>query len=248
VYQFFAPRSSSNVPVRLPEAYREKVRWRPRLGDQFPTCIFNTSQGKANLSDLAGKNWIYLFSLPQAFGPICTAELASFARCMTDFRDLSVQPVVFSQSTIAEQREWHELLETQFGISVDIPFIEDPELSLARCFGMVHPRESEERMIRKSFVLDPQHVVRSLIEYPSGVMRNSAVALDDIRSLQEYDKRGSRETNTASRALNEPMLLSDKGEPIIPRRVTSNPLFRADLAAKRPPANLERQVALTELS
>jgi len=117
-----------------------------------------------SLLEMAGDNWIYLFSLPQAFSPICTAELANFSRHQAEFERLGVKLVAFSQSTIERQQEWHNMMESQFGISVRISFVEDPDLSLAKCFGILHPRESTESMIRKSFVLDSEHTIRSLID------------------------------------------------------------------------------------
>ena len=85
VYQFFAPRSSCKSLVRLPESYREKARWNPRLGDRVPYCVLNTNEGKKSLNELAGNRWVVFFSLPQAYTPVCTAELASFARYKKDF-------------------------------------------------------------------------------------------------------------------------------------------------------------------
>lgn len=229
MYQFFAPRSSSKSPVRLPENYRETVRWHPRLGDAFPFCTFNTSAGVRSLADLAGTNWIYFFSLPQAFTPVCTAELANFARHHAAFRASGITLVAFSQSTIQRQRDWHDMIQQQMRVTVDIPFIEDPDLALAKCFGMVHPREDKERMIRKSFVLDPQHVIRSLVEYPAGLMRNAAEALVHVKNLQEIDNP-LRRIPTGQDLRGGVMQLQNPADPIVPKRVASKPVFGGNLA------------------
>ena len=233
MYQFFAPRSSCKSPVRLPESYREKARWHPRLGDKFPYCVLNTNEGKKSVADLSKDKWTVFFSLPQAYTPVCSAELASFSRYQDDFRELGVTLIAFSQSTIECQREWHAMMEAQFGIKVRFAFIEDPDLSIAKCFGMLHPRESTDRMIRKSFVLDPQQTIRSIVEYPEGIMRNVAEVLDHVKSLQELDNvdrtlAASREHRSGV------LLLRNPSEPVVPRRVSSRPMFRDDIEANRP--------------
>lgn len=231
MYQFFAPRSSSKSPVRLPQEYRDKARWHPRLGDTFPFCTFNTSLGKKNLLEIAGGNWIYFFSLPQAFTPICTAELANFARYQSDFHAIGVSLIAFSQSTVQRQLDWFDMVDCQFGIKVGIPCIEDPNLSLAKCFGIVHPRENSEQMIRKSFVLDPKHTIRSIVEYPAGIMRDAAEALGHIRNLQQYDQNAGQIVAAQSER-SGPLLLLDRSEPVVPRRVSSRPVFRDDITLR----------------
>lgn len=225
VYQFFVPRSSSKSPVRLPKEYRDKSRWHPRLGDTFPFCTFNTSVGTKNLIELAGGNWIYFFSLPQAFAPICTAELASFARYQSDFHAIGVSLIALSQSTVQRQRDWFDMVESQLGIKVGIACIEDPNLSLAKCFGIVHPRESSEQMIRKSFVLDPKHKIRSIIEYPAGIIRNAAEALGHVDNLLQYDQAVGQ-IATSQTQLSGPLSLFDPSKHVVPRRVSSKHVFQ----------------------
>lgn len=228
MYQFFAPRSSSKSPIRLPQEYREKARWHPKLGDTFPFCTFNTSVGTKSLAELSGSNWIYFFSLPRAFTPVCTAELVSFARYQADFHANGVRLIAFSQSTVQCQRDWFAMVDARFGIKIDIPFIEDPNLALAKCFGMVHPKESSEHMIRKSFVLDPKQRIRSMVEYPAGIMRNAAEALGHVTNLQQYDRTAGRIATTQEQAI-APLLLLDRAEPVVPRRVSSKPVFKDDI-------------------
>jgi len=228
MYQFFAPRSSSNSPVRLPEEYRETSRWQPKLGDRFPYCEFTTSQGKKSLKDIASGGWVYFFSMPNDITPVCSAELASFSRYGSDFRDIGVRLVSISRSTIEKQLEWHRMMDAQFGFKVDVLCIEDPELSLAKCFGMVHSRDSADAVVRKSFVIDPSQKIRSIVEYPEEVSRNAAEVLNHVASLQEYDAMSSKIDEARSRPL-DPLVLTNASRPVAPKRVSSKAVFRDDL-------------------
>lgn len=185
--QFFSGRGRNGEFVRLPRAYRQKVKWVPHIGDIFPDFDATTTQGPIRFHGWAEGNWTILFSQPGAFTPVCTTELASLARARREFADRNANLIGLTNDEVQALKAWADEVAVLFGTPVDFPLIEDSSGLLARTFGMHHQKESGNVTIRKTFILDPSMRIRMIFEYPLGVGRSTGELLRTLDALQHQD-------------------------------------------------------------
>lgn len=175
---------------QMPAAYMRKKHWAPQIGDIFPDFVASTTQGQIRFFDWAEGSWCFLFSHPIAFSPVCTTEMIALANAIDEFQACNAKILGFTASSLAEQRAWHQDIESRFGYPIDFPTVEDVDGQFAEAFGMHHPKESTNWPIRKSFILDPQMRIRMIFEYPLYVGRSTDEVLRTIEALQAVDAHG----------------------------------------------------------
>ena len=188
--QFFSFRSSTNNRLYMPSTYRRSVSWLPQIGDVFPDFFAETTEGDLRFFDWAEGHWTYLFSHPAAMTPVCTTELVALSSALPDFDAKGVKLLGFSGSTLETQRAWHADIERIFDVPVTYPFVADPDLKMAKSFGMLHTNASSDWPIRKSFILDPQMRIRMIFEYPIYIGRGTDEIIRMIDALQKLDSTG----------------------------------------------------------
>ncbi|GAW34200.1 alkyl hydroperoxide reductase subunit C [Roseovarius sp. A-2] len=174
--------------VEVPRGYRKVHAWTPQIGDIFPNFNVQSTQGAISFHNWAEGEWIYLFSHPSAFTPICTTELASMAMMLRDFEDAGISVAALSMSGQAETARWVADVEDTFGLDVDFPVMSDPGGRVSREMGLIHPKENAGCTIRKSFIIDPSLKLRMMFDYPALVGRSSEEALRAILALQATDR------------------------------------------------------------
>lgn len=189
--QFFTPRGSSNELVKLPTAYRRKVKWLPQIGDIFPDFTVNTTEGEVRFWEWAAGSWVHLFSHPAAFTPVCTTEIASLAAQRDEWAANDIKLLGLTGSSVPELMDWHADIEDFFDVTVSFPSAHDPGLQLSRLFGMVHEKEATDWPIRKSFIIDPGLHVQVVTEYPIYIGRNSEEILRATQALQLRARTGA---------------------------------------------------------
>lgn len=186
--QFFSGRGRNGEAIRLPLAYRKKVKWLPQLGDIFPDFTTETTDGPLRFHDWAEGGWTFLFGHPGAFTPICSTELAGFAAAERDFEERGVKLLAVSVDDVQRLRDWRADVEAIFEVDIGFPSASDTSGILADAFGMVHPKQSEACPIRKSFLIDPELKLRMIFEYPRAVGRSTDEVLRVIDALQAFDR------------------------------------------------------------
>ncbi|NLG68069.1 MAG: peroxiredoxin [Firmicutes bacterium] len=159
----------------------------PRIGDPAPPFEAKTTQGMLKLSDLAGK-WVVLFSHPADFTPVCTTEFVAFARRAEEFARRNVQLVGLSIDSVYSHLAWLRNIEERFGVKVPFPIIADLDMTVARRYGMIHPKEGTTSTVRALFIIDDRQVVRAILYYPMSTGRNIDEVLRIIDSLQTVDR------------------------------------------------------------
>ncbi len=56
-----------------------------KINDEAPNFSAETTQGKIDFHDWAGKSWVVLFSHPKNFTPVCTTELGALESIKSEF-------------------------------------------------------------------------------------------------------------------------------------------------------------------
>ena len=160
----------------------------PRIGDTAPDFKAATTLGPLSFHEWAGKDWVVLFSHPADFTPVCSTELAEFARRSDRFAKRGVKLIGISIDSIHSHLAWRENLRQILDVTIDYPLIADIDAKVARLYGMLHPGESETVTVRTVFVIDPKKTVRALIYYPLNVGRNMDEIERLVDALQTADK------------------------------------------------------------
>jgi alkyl hydroperoxide reductase subunit AhpC len=107
------------------------------IGDTAPDFEAETTQGKIKFHDWIGDNWAVLFSHPKDFTPVCTTELGYMARIKPEFDKRGVKIIGLSADPVDHHGRWAKDIEETQGAAVNYPMIGDPELKVAKAYGML---------------------------------------------------------------------------------------------------------------
>jgi len=162
----------------------------PRIGDVAPDFTATTTRGDITFSSWQEGKWVLLFSHPADFTPVCSTELAEFAKRTSELERLGVKLMGISVDSIHSHQAWRQSLKEIFDVSIDYPLIADSNAAVSQKYGMIHPGASSTATVRAVFVIDPKRVVRALVYYPMNVGRNVDEIIRLVQALQTADKHG----------------------------------------------------------
>ena len=164
-----------------------------RINDTAPNFKADTTKGPIDFHEWIGDQWAILFSHPKDFTPVCTTELGYMAKLKPEFDKRNTKIIGLSVDPVENHAKWAvDIQETQ-GQAPNYPMIGDPELKVAKLYGMLPaatPGTSEGRTpadnqtVRNVFVIGPDKKVKLLIVYPMTTGRNFDEVLRVIDSLQ----------------------------------------------------------------
>ncbi len=160
----------------------------PRIGDPAPDFTAMTTKGELTFSSWQEGKWVMLFSHPADFTPVCTTELAEFARRGEDFTRRNVKLIGISVDSIHSHQAWRQSIQDIFDVRVDFPMVADSNAAVAQRYGMIHPGASATATVRAVFMIDPKRVIRALVYYPLNVGRSVDELLRLLDALQTADK------------------------------------------------------------
>src|ERR1700682_3381837 len=108
-----------------------------RIGDEAPNFTAQTTQGPINFHEWIGDSWAILFSHPKDFTPVCTTELGYMARLKPEFDKRNTKIIGLSVDAVTNHSKWAaDIKETQ-GYAPNYPVIGDPDLRIAKLYGML---------------------------------------------------------------------------------------------------------------
>jgi len=162
------------------------------LGDIAPDFTAETTQGEIKFHDWIGDSWCVLFSHPKNFTPVCTTELGAMAHLIPEFEKRGVKVIGVSVDPIEAHVSWSKDIEETQGAKVTYPLIADPELKVAKLFGMLPadasaaaPRTAvDNHTVRCVFVIAPDKTIKLMIIYPMSTGRDFGEILRAVDSLQ----------------------------------------------------------------
>jgi thioredoxin-dependent peroxiredoxin len=158
------------------------------IGDIAPDFTSETQKGSISFHDWASDSWVFFFSHPADFTPVCTTEMGRTAQLAGEFAARNVKPLGLSTDTAEEHLKWIEDVNDTQNTDVQFPILADADLSIARLYDMIHPQQSETEAVRSVFIIDPTKKIRLTMTYPMSVGRNFAEILRVIDALQTSDK------------------------------------------------------------
>jgi peroxiredoxin (alkyl hydroperoxide reductase subunit C) len=155
------------------------------IGDIAPDFQTETQNGPISFHEWAGDSWVFFFSHPADFTPVCTTEMGRTAQLASEFEKRNTKPLGLSTDTADEHRKWIEDVNDTQHTDLKFPILADADLSIARMYDMIHPQQSETAAVRSVFIIDPDKKIRLTMTYPMSVGRNFAEilrALDAVRA------------------------------------------------------------------
>ena len=165
----------------------------PRINDTAPDFTAETTQGTIHFHDWIGNGWAILFSHPKDFTPVCTTELGAMAKLQPEFAKRNVKILGLSVDPVSSHTKWAVDIEETQGAKVTYPMIGDPQLKVAKLYGML-PADagdtSEGRTpalnatVRTVFVVGPDKKIKLQLSYPMSTGRNFDEILRVVDSLQ----------------------------------------------------------------
>ena len=164
-----------------------------RIGDTAPDFQADTTNGAIKFHEWLGDSWGVLFSHPKDFTPVCTTELGYMAKLKPEFDKRNVKVIGLSVDPVDAHSKWsNDIQETQ-GHAPNYPMIGDPELKVAKAWGML-PAElagssqgrtaADNQTVRNVYVIGPDKKIKLVISYPMTTGRNFDEVLRVIDSLQ----------------------------------------------------------------
>jgi len=161
----------------------------PRIGDIAPDFDVETTNGPINFHKWIGSSWVFFFSHPADFTPVCTTEMGRTAQLSDQFEARNVKPLGLSTDTVAEHMNWIKDVNDTQNTTLTFPIVADKDLKVSELYGMIHPNESTTAAVRSVFIIDPNKKVRLTLTYPMNVGRNFDEILRVIDALQLADSK-----------------------------------------------------------
>lgn len=159
------------------------------IGDVAPDFTIDSSKGPISFHQWAGDSWVFFFSHPADFTPVCTTEMGRTAQLAGEFAKRNTKPLGLSTDTAAEHLKWIDDVNATQHTTVAFPILADAKLEVARLYDMIHPLQSATEAVRSVFIIDPSKKVRLTLTYPMNVGRNFDEILRVIDALQLADAR-----------------------------------------------------------
>jgi alkyl hydroperoxide reductase subunit AhpC len=164
-----------------------------QINDTAPDFEANTTEGRIRFHEWIGNGWAVLFSHPKDFTPVCTTELGYMAKIKPEFEKRGVKIIGLSVDPVDKHSQWsNDIKETQ-GFAPNYPMIGDPDLSIAKTWGMLPASVSgdastrtpaDNQTVRNVFVIGPDKKIKLVLVYPMTTGRNFDEVLRVIDSLQ----------------------------------------------------------------
>ena len=164
-----------------------------RINDTAPDFTADTTEGTINFHEWIGDGYAVMFSHPKDFTPVCTTELGTMAGMTAEFAKRNAKIIGISVDPVENHHRWKEDIKVVTGNQVDYPMIGDPNLEVAKLYGML-PAETEgtsegrtpmdNATVRTVFVIGPDKKVKLNLTYPMTTGRNFDEILRAIDSIQ----------------------------------------------------------------
>ena len=182
-----------------------------QIGDKAPNFKADTTLGELDFYDWSQGQWIILLSHPGDFTPVCTTELAEAAKLQPLLKKINAKILTLSADSVEDHLEWVEvinnyknkttstddlknlLLGIEGNTDVNFPIISDPDLQVARLYGMYHPKAlpnssslggENKSTIRAVFIIDPKKNIQAMLTYPKNIGRNFNEIVRTLEALQ----------------------------------------------------------------
>ena len=164
-----------------------------RINDVAPDFEAQTTQGPIRFHEWLGDSWGVLFSHPKDFTPVCTTELGYMAGLQAEFAGRNCKILGLSVDPVADHHKWAMDIERTQGHKVTYPMVGDPDLKIAKLYGML-PADAGDTCagrtaannatVRTVFMIGPDKKIKLMLVYPMTTGRNFDEVMRVLDSMQ----------------------------------------------------------------
>ncbi|RED15290.1 peroxiredoxin [Parasphingopyxis lamellibrachiae] len=190
------------------------------IGDTAPDFTVDSTIGEISFHEWAGDSWVFFFSHPADFTPVCTTEMGRTSQLSGDFAARNTKPLGLSTDTAEEHRSWISDVNDTQNTDLQFPIVADPDCTIAKLYDMIHPSESDTAAVRSVFIIDPQKKIRLTMTYPMSVGRNFDEILRVIDALQLGDEKRiatPADWRPGDRVIIPPSITNEEAEKLFPQ-------------------------------
>jgi len=164
-----------------------------QIGDTAPDFEADTTEGRIRFHEWVGNSWAVLFSHPKDFTPVCTTELGYMAKLKPEFDRRNTKIIGLSVDPVTDHARWAKDIEETQGQAPNYPMIGDPDLRIAKAWGMLPASVSgdaskrtpaDNQTVRNVFIVGPDKKIKLVLVYPMTTGRNFDEVLRVLDSLQ----------------------------------------------------------------
>ena len=167
----------------------KEIQMSIHIGDHVPNFDIETTKGHIKFHDWIGDSWVFFFSHPADFTPVCTTEMGRTAELADEFAKRNTKPLGLSTDTVSQHLKWIDDVNDTQNTTLEFPIIADPLGKIAKLYDMIHPGEDTTEAVRSVFIIDPKQKLRLTMTYPMNVGRNFDEILRVIDALQLADAK-----------------------------------------------------------
>lgn len=157
------------------------------IGDIAPDFTADSTKGSMSFHEWAKGSWVFFFSHPADFTPVCTTEMGRTAQLAEEFAARNTKPLGLSTDTAEEHLKWIADVNDTQNTNLQFPIIADPDLEISKLYEMIHPQQSDTQAVRSVYIIDPDMKIRLMMTYPMSVGRNFDEIIRVIDALQTGD-------------------------------------------------------------
>jgi peroxiredoxin (alkyl hydroperoxide reductase subunit C) len=136
------------------------------------------AEGRISHKDFKGK-FLVLFFYPADFTFVCPTELADMNRRYAEIKKVGGEVLVISTDTVYTHKAWIETEELLKGIK--FPMAADHNGKLSKELGIYD--EESGRAQRAAFIIDPDHILRSVDITADEIGRSAGEILRKVKAL-----------------------------------------------------------------
>ena len=191
-----------------------------RIGDIAPDFSVDTTTGPIQFHEWMAGSWVFFFSHPADYTPVCTTEMGRTSQLIKEFEKRNCKPLGLSTDTVEEHLNWIDDVNDTQNTVLTFPIVADPDLAIAKLYQMIHPSESETAAVRSVFIIDPDKKVRLTMTYPMSVGRNFDEILRVIDALQISDAKRvalPADWRPGDKVIIPPSIANEEAEDIFPQ-------------------------------
>ena len=143
-----------------------------QIGNTAPDFQADTTEGPISFHEWIGDSWCILFSHPKDFTPVCTTELGYVAKLKPEFDRRNVKVIGLSVDPVEDHERWAKDIEETEGQAPNYPIAGDPELFIAKLYGML-PADTvggskgrtaaDNATVRNVYVIGPDKQIKLMI-------------------------------------------------------------------------------------
>jgi alkyl hydroperoxide reductase subunit AhpC/adenylate kinase family enzyme len=164
----------------------------PRIGDQAPNFVADTTNGTINFYFWKGGSWAVICSYSGSSNPVFMTELTSIARRQKEWNDRSVKFLALTHDTLDVQASLISSMEEFKNSGTAFPIVADSDRRVAISYGILEFKDQinfddKDALVttHSLIVIDPKNTIRAIITSPTSTTRDFDEILNLLDSLQE---------------------------------------------------------------